>query len=74
MTYPVTFITTEVLKHPRKGKSLGKFEYRWYVDKKLRIILYLREYFTKWDKHVGFEHGACRFEHGPVHYHAQEAI
>ena len=57
MTYPVTFITTEVLKHPRKGKSLGKFEYRWYVD-----------------KHVGFEHGACRFEHGPVHYHAQEAI
>ena len=43
----VTFTLTEVLKHSRKGKSLDKFEYRSYTDKKLCIILCLREYLTR---------------------------
>ena len=49
----VTFILTEVLKHSRKGKPLKKFEYRSYTEKKLCIILCLREYLTRRDKHVG---------------------
>ena len=56
----VTFILTEVLKHSRKGKTLDKYEYRSYTDKKLCIISCLREYLTRRDKHV---------EHGPAHYH-----
>ena len=39
----VTFLPTEVLKHSRKGKPLGKFKYRSYTDKKLCIISCLRE-------------------------------
>ena len=31
----VTFIPTEVLKHSKKDKPLGKFEYRAYEDKTL---------------------------------------
>ena len=51
----VTFIPTEVLKHSRKGKPLDKFEYRSYTDRKLCIISCLREYLTRWDKHVGLD-------------------
>ena len=46
----ITFISTEVLKHSRKGKLLDKFEYRSCTDKKLCICL--REYLTRRDKHV----------------------
>ena len=49
----VTFIPTEVLNHSRKSKSLDKFEYRLYTDKKLCIILRLREYLTRRDKNIG---------------------
>ena len=45
----VTFMPTEALKHSRKGKPLEKFEYRSYTDKKLCIILCLREYLTRQD-------------------------
>ena len=48
----VTFTPTEVLNYSRKSKSLDKFEYRLYTDKKLCIILRLREYLTRRDKHV----------------------
>ena len=48
----VTFIPTEVLKHSAEGKSLYKFEYRSYADKKLRIISCLREYLTRRDELV----------------------
>ena len=48
----VTLIPTEVLKHSRIDKPLGKFEYISYTDKKLCIISCLREYLTRPDKHV----------------------
>ena len=48
----VTFIPTKVLKHSRKGKTLDKFEYRSYPDKKLCIISCLREYLPSRDEHV----------------------
>ena len=48
----VTFISTEVLKHSRKGKPLDKFEYRSCAYKKLCIISCLREYLTRQDQHV----------------------
>ena len=34
----VTFISTVVLKHYRKGKPMDKFECRSYTDKKLCIL------------------------------------
>ena len=41
------------INHSRKGKPLDKVEYRSHTDKKLCIISCLREYLTRWDKHVG---------------------
>ena len=47
----VTFIPTEVLKHSKKGKPLGKFEYRAYEDKTLCVIACLKEYIYTRNKH-----------------------
>ena len=47
----VTFIATEVLKHSGKGKYLDRFEYRAYVDKRLCVIAFLKEYISICNKH-----------------------
>ena len=49
----VTFMSTEVLKHSRKGKPVDKFEYRAYEDKTLCVIACLKEYISRCTKHKG---------------------
>lgn len=40
----VTFLPNKALKHSRKGRSLGKFEHRAYMDKRLFVIACLTIY------------------------------
>ena len=47
----VTFIPTAVLKHSKKDKPLGKFEYRAYEDKTLCVMACLKEYIYRLNKH-----------------------
>ena len=49
----VTFIPTEVLKHSKKGKLLDKFECRAYEDKTLCVIVRLKKYISRRNKHQG---------------------
>ena len=49
----VTFIPTEVLKHSKKGKLLDKFECRAYEDKTLCVIVRLKKYISRCNKHQG---------------------
>ena len=54
---PITFISTEVLRHSREGKPLNIFEYRSYSDEKSCIISCLREDLTRRGKHVRLNMG-----------------
>ena len=49
----MTFIPTEVLKHSKKGKLLDKFECRAYEDKTLCVIVRLKKYISRRNKHQG---------------------